>query len=94
MASIDLFPLLILSNTKNRKSNSIYSGLKSFLIFFLHMFNNRKKRAKQRIIEVPPLTKDKLQEIDDPLDYLYKYCIIQSVYFIAAFIVLIKVFFS
>ncbi|CAM4757594.1 unnamed protein product [Rotaria magnacalcarata] len=36
----------------------------------------RKKRAKQRIIEVPPLTKDKLQEIDDPLDYLYRYCII------------------
>ncbi|CAF3600523.1 unnamed protein product [Rotaria sp. Silwood1] len=36
----------------------------------------RKKRAKQRIIDVPPLSKDKLQEIDDPLDYLYKYCII------------------
>lgn len=34
LASIDLFPLLILSNTKNRKSNSIYSGLKSFLSFF------------------------------------------------------------
>ncbi|CAF1151697.1 unnamed protein product [Rotaria sordida] len=36
----------------------------------------RKKRAKQRIAEVPPLSKDKLQEIEDPLDYLYKYCII------------------
>lgn len=36
----------------------------------------RKKRAKQRIADVPPLTKEKLQEIDDPLDYLYKYCII------------------
>ncbi len=37
----------------------------------------RKKRIKQRIADVPPLSKDRLQEINDPLDYLYKYCIIQ-----------------
>lgn len=40
---------------------------------------SRKKRAKRKIIEVPPLSKEKLQEIDNPLDYLYKYCIIQFV---------------
>ncbi len=52
-----------------------------FLIFpfvFKH-FSYRENRAKQRIADVPPLTKEKLQEIDDPLDYLYKYCIIQLV---------------
>jgi hypothetical protein len=49
--------------------------------FFVKHFYSRKKRLKQRIVDVPPLSKDKLQEIDDPLDYLYKYCIIQSVYF-------------
>ncbi len=46
----------------------------------LHLFNyfyNRKKRAKQRIVDIPPLTRTRLEEIIDPLDYLYKYCIIQ-----------------
>jgi hypothetical protein len=51
-----------------------------FLTFsFFEHFYYRDKRAKQRIADVPPLSKDKLQEIDDPLDYLYKYCIIQLV---------------
>ncbi|CAF1574583.1 unnamed protein product, partial [Didymodactylos carnosus] len=36
----------------------------------------RKKRSKRRIADVPPLSKEKLQDIEDPLDYLYKYCII------------------
>ncbi|UJR26661.1 hypothetical protein I4U23_007978 [Adineta vaga] len=36
----------------------------------------RKKRAKKRIVDVPPLAKANLEEIADPLDYLYKYCII------------------
>jgi hypothetical protein len=50
------------------------------LIFRLgKFFYSRKKRVKERIIDVPPLSKEKLQEIDDPLDYLYKYCIIQYV---------------
>jgi hypothetical protein len=49
------------------------------LVLFKH-FYSREKRAKQRIVDVPPLSKTKLQEISDPLDYLYKYCIIQSVY--------------
>ncbi|CAF1010666.1 unnamed protein product [Adineta steineri] len=36
----------------------------------------RKKRAKHRIADVPSLSKLKLEEIVDPLDYLYKYCIV------------------
>ncbi|CAF0766237.1 unnamed protein product [Adineta ricciae] len=36
----------------------------------------RKKRAKKRIVDVPPLTKSSLEEIIDPMDYLYKFCII------------------
>ena len=47
------------------------------VLFFSPLSIPRKKRAKQRIADVPPLSKDKLHEIDDPLDYLYKYCIIQ-----------------
>lgn len=46
---------------------------------FISSISSRKKHAKKKVIEIPPLSKEKLQEIDDPLDYLYRYCIIQFV---------------
>lgn len=70
-------------DVRRRKIEELRFALFFFLKFWFSFkhFNYSKKHTQQRIANVPPLSKDILQEIDDPLDYLYKYCIIQLVCF-------------